>query len=194
MLRRRPFRRRPRPLRRLLHLAAPLPNRARQALMRANRLVADGQCAEAAGIFEQLADRAESGDMPIRAAQLSLQAARAHLGAGDVEATVARAKRALRLLAQGGRPDHIPAVLDRITEALRDKGYNAEADQVEQVLEEIGLSLEEARRQTPRVPERRGTLPAGCGGCGAPLVPDDVEWHDAQTAQCPYCGTIAKTT
>ncbi|TET54760.1 MAG: hypothetical protein E3J64_01385 [Anaerolineales bacterium] len=165
--------------------------------MRANRLVADGQYAEAAGIFEQLANRAEKGNMPIRAAQLSLQATRAHLGAGDVGAAAARAKRALRLLAQGGRPGRIPAVLDRITEALRDKGYNAEADQLEQdaaqVLEEIGLSLEEARRQTPRVPERRGTLPAGCGGCGAPLVPDDVEWHDAQTAQCPYCGMIAKT-
>ena len=90
------------------------------------------------------------------------------------------------------------AVLARICEALRNKGYDAEADQLEQeatrAVEEMGLSLEEAKLQAPGAPRRRGTLPAQCGGCGAPLTPDGVEWHDAQTAECTYCGTIAKTS
>ncbi|MBU0702738.1 MAG: hypothetical protein KKC18_02600 [Chloroflexi bacterium] len=58
----------------------------------------------------------------------------------------------------------------------------------------MGLSLDEARQQAPQVTEKRGSLPAGCGGCGAPLIPDEVEWHDPRTAVCPYCGTVAKAS
>ena len=42
----------------------------------------DGQFAEAANIFGQLADKAQELDRPIRAAGLMVQAARAHLAAG----------------------------------------------------------------------------------------------------------------
>ena len=62
------------------------------------------------------------------------------------------------------------------------------------ILKEAGLSLEDAAQQAPTIPQQRGSLPAKCDGCGAPLVPDEVEWHDAHTAECPYCGTIAKAT
>ena len=40
----------------------------------------------------------------------------------------------------------------------------------------------------------RGTLPSRCAGCGAPLLPDEVEWHDAYTAECVYCGTVSKAS
>ena len=64
MFRRRPLRRRPLGRRRpppgpgapLSH--RPLPSRARQALTRANRLMADGQWTEAARVFERLAEAA----------------------------------------------------------------------------------------------------------------------------------------
>ena len=47
----------------------------------------------------------------------------------------------------------------------------------------------------PRImPEEAGTLPAKCDGCGAPVIPDEVEWHDARTAECLYCGTVLKVT
>jgi hypothetical protein len=42
--------------------------------------------------------------------------------------------------------------------------------------------------------EKQGVLPASCGGCGAPLNPNEVRWHDTHTAECPYCGTMVKTT
>ncbi len=136
--------------------------------------------------------------MLVRAADLALQAARAHFAADDVEAALERAGQALRLFAQGGQAGRVPRVLSRLTAALRERGYEAQADQLEQtgaqVLEEIGLSLEEVRQRVPQAAERRGTLPAQCSGCGAPLVPDEVEWHDAHTAECLYCGTIVKAT
>ncbi len=175
----------------------PLPLIARQALIRANELMSGSQFAEAAGIFGRLSDEAQQRGMPIRAADLSLQASRAHFAAGAVEAALDRASRALWLFVAGGRPGRIPIVLPRMTAALRQKGYEAQADRLEQeaarALEEAGISFGEAmQRATQLTSERRGTLPPRCEGCGAPLVPDEVEWHDAHTAECPYCGTLAK--
>jgi hypothetical protein len=83
-----------------------------------------------------------------------------------------------------------------MTAALRKKGHDAQADRLEQdaaqMLEEMGLSLAEAEQRVSQVIEKRGTLPARCSGCGASLVPDEVEWHDAHTAECCYCGTVTK--
>jgi hypothetical protein len=167
-------------------------------LTRANRLSAGGQHAQAAGIFEQLAHRVEQQGMPIRSAELALQASRAHFAAGAIEAALAWARRGIHALIHCGRVGRIPRLLAAATTALRSKGHDAEADELEQeinqALAEAGSSLDEARKQAGAAPEKHGSLPAQCGGCGAPLVPDDVEWHDAQTAECPYCGTIAKAT
>ena len=206
MFRRRPFRRRPSLVRRrpppvppgALPRRSPLPPRVRRALARANRLMADGQFVEAAHIFERLSDEARQRGMLVRAADLALQASRARFAAADVETALERASEALQLLVRGGRAERVPRVLSRVTAALREKGYDAQAGQLEQeaaqALEEMGLSLEEARQRVPRVTERRTTLPAHCNGCGASLVPDEVEWHDAHTAECLYCGTIVTAT
>ena len=101
MIRRRPFRRRPLFRRRIPPRPhppgappppPPLPPKAHRALARANGLMADGQFTEAANIFGQLADKAQELDRPIRAADLMIRAARAHLAAGDASAAVKRAQ------------------------------------------------------------------------------------------------------
>jgi len=199
MFRRRPFRRRSL-LRRRPPRRPPLPPRARRALLRANSLLTDGRFAEAADIFERMSEETKQRGMPVRAADLALQASRARFAADDVEGALERIGEALRLLVRGGRAERVPRVLARATDALREKGYDAQADQLEreaaQMLEEAGLSLDEVRRRAPHVSDQfapqRGSLPARCGGCGAPLVPDEVEWHDAYTAECLYCGTVVK--
>jgi hypothetical protein len=160
--------------------------------------MADGQFAEAAAAFESLAVKAREHSMPGRAADLMLQAARAHFAAGAIDAAMAGATEALRLLALSGRVGRIPAVLSKMTAALRAKGYDAHAERLEQeadrILSGVGLSLDEAQQQAPQMPEEAGTLPAKCDGCGAPVIPDEVEWHDARTAECLYCGTVLKVT
>lgn len=194
MFRRRPFRRPP-----LFRRRPPRPSvppRARQALAHANRLMANEQFAEAAVIFERLSEEARRRGMLVRAANLALQASRAHFAADDVQTALERAKEGLRLLVRGGRVGRALRALSRIVETLREKGYDAEAEQLEQeaaqALEKMGLSLDEARQRVPQVTEKRGDLPACCNGCGASLVPDEVEWHDTHTAECLYCGTIVK--
>jgi len=161
--------------------------------------MADGQFAEAANIFGQLADKAKEHGRPIRAADLTMLAARAHLAAGDASAAVKRAKQALLIFVRSGRVGRVPHLLARMTEALRNKGYHAEADELERAVEEglgeMGLSLEGVTQHVAAErPGQRGTLPARCSGCGAPLVPDEVEWHNVHTAECPYCGTVVKST
>lgn len=175
----------------------PLPPIARQALVRANDLMASGQFAEAAVIFDRLSAEAQQRGMLIRAADLALQASRAYFAANVVEAALERAEQALRLFAAGGRPGRIPVVLPRMTAVLRQRGYDTQAERLEQeaarVFSEVGIAFDEAMRGIPQpVTGPRGTLPARCEGCGAPLIPDEVEWHDAHTAECPYCGTLAK--
>jgi hypothetical protein len=149
-------------------------------------LLAEGRFAEAADIFAELSDEAKRRGMLVRAADLALQASRAHLLADDVEAALERAREALRLLVRGGRAGRVGRVLPRMTVALRQRGYEAQADQLEQeaaqALEGVGLSLDEVRERVSRVAERRGTLQAQCGGCGARLVPDEVEWRPGEVA------------
>lgn len=36
-------------------------------------------------------------------------------------------------------------------------------------------------------------LPDACPHCGAPLREDEVEWVDADCAQCIYCGGVVHT-
>jgi len=136
--------------------------------------------------------------MIARAADIRLQAARAYLAADDGDAAAGHAKGALQLLVRGKGAGRVPKVLARVQAALRNKGYNSQADTLGQeagrLLGEMGMSLDDMQQQMPQARVSHGTLPAACDSCGAPLVPDDVDWHDAQTAECPYCGTVLKAS
>jgi len=216
MFRRRPPRRRPLGRRHPLRPPQgrrPLPPEVRRALDRANRLMASQQFAQAAVIFDRLSKKACQRGILVPAAALSLQSFRAHFTAGDVDAALERAREGLRLLIQGGRAGRVPNVLARMTAVLREKGYDAQADQLERQaargLEEMGLSLGDGVSAPSSVqgsvaprptiegtrgrPVQRGSLPASCSGCGAPLIPEEVEWHDVHTAECLYCGAVVKS-
>ena len=179
-----------------VHRPPPVPA-VRDALTRANRLMADGRYAEAAAIFQRLSHEAQQRGLIVRAGDLAFQAARAWFRAGDIEAALEWACKGIRSLIQGGRPDRAERVLFRITAALREKGYETQADQLEQevkqVLEEVVVPGQVVQQADP-VPKRRAALPATCGGCASPLIPDEVEWHSADTAECLYCGSIIKAT
>ena len=75
-------------------------------------------------IFDQLAAKAKELGHPFRAAELMTQAARAHLAADNVNAAVERARQALLIFIRGGRVGRVPRLLERMMEALRNKGYH----------------------------------------------------------------------
>ena len=37
-------------------------------------------------------------------------------------------------------------------------------------------------------------LPSNCGNCGGPVNPKEVDWFDASTAVCNYCGSVIRNS
>ena len=193
---RRPLRRRVRPPRPAVR--AVVPPRLRQALERGHRAMESGDFDLAARIFGEEADKAHNKGQFAAASRLALQCARAHLAGDNISAALERGKQALQFMAQSGRPGRIPAALNRMVEQLRQRGYEAEADQlqreVEERLAEVGLNLQDAQAQAVTPARRRGQLPGKCSTCAGPLNPNEVEWYDSHSAECPYCGSVLKAT
>lgn len=178
--------------------------RPRQMLLRANKLFDQGEFAEAAPIFERLAEGAAERGMLNRAGDLYLQSARCHLEAGNAPLAVEQGKQALHLFGRAGLIGKIERFMPRMVEALQEKGYEAEATALRQEVEARLAEIPPERRAPPGVRltawpfaargMARRELPAKCSACGGPVKPDDVTWLDPQTAECPYCGSVLKTT
>jgi hypothetical protein len=149
----------------------------------------NGHFEEAAQAFARLAEAAQRHQMPVRAAHLALQAARAYLATDDVRTAVAWAGHGLELLAREGQTSRASRLLGRVQEELRERGYE---EQAARLAERIDLPPE-APSPAEGSDEDYDALPAQCPGCGAPLTPDTVEWRAEGTASCVYCGAVAKT-
>ena len=82
-----------------------------------------GRPAEAAPIFAQLAAAAETAGMPVRAAHLQLQAARALALLGDAPGSVARAQSALSLAVRVGAVQPLRIAFPRFIGELQALGF-----------------------------------------------------------------------
>ena len=177
--------------------------RPRQILLRASKLFDQGKFAEAAPIFERLAEGAAKRGMLNRAGDLYLQSARCHLETGNVTLAVERGKQALRLFVKAGLVGKIERLMPRMVDALQEKGYEAEATALRQEVEARLAEAPPGRRPPAgarpsrwpsfaQPPRARRELPTKCSACGAPIKPDDVTWLDPGSAECPYCGSVLK--
>lgn len=175
MRRRPPFRRRRPPGRR--------PAKALQMLRRANRLMDTEQYAQAYPLLKRLADGAAQRDMPVRAANLYLRAARARLEMGSAPHALELAQRAIALLSQTPRIERIRYLLSLLIDELEQRGHHEQALALR--AEMTALTGPQKNRQEPH----RAPLPRKCPACGGPVRADQVDWIDAQSAECPYCGS-----
>lgn len=172
-----------RPLRRAMKADVP------PALQRANRLMAAGQYAEAAAIFEQFANGAMQRNGP-RAPQFFLEAGRARLLAGQVPVGVAHLKQGLAIIANRGNFQHLQKAGSRIVDELNQRGRKGEAADLEAWLKKTVPDGFSAGPFASAAQPRR--LPTNCPGCGGPLHADEVDWSDDVTAECPYCGSAVR--
>jgi hypothetical protein len=161
-------------------------------------MMEEGKYAEAAQLFLTLSRAARRRGTPVRAAGLAIRASQAYLAQDRVEPALNQLRLALEILVRRGQAQRAAHLMSRATRELTERGFQAEADELnqyaDQLREEAGLSEEEWHAPTPsRSSVHHGSLPDRCTGCGAPLIPDDVAWHDAETAECRYCGAIIKT-
>jgi hypothetical protein len=156
-------------------------------LAQANDLLASGQVAAAAPVFAELARAAEAAGMPQRAAHLHVQAARSLIQQGDAPHALAHARAALGLFDVLGLTTKANAMRARIIQELQARGFHAEAAQLAQP-----PSAQDAGWAADEVEAPRGRLPARCASCGAAVRSDEVEWIDAVSAECPYCGSTVQ--
>ena len=166
----------------------PLQASALLALARAHRLLNEGQPAEAAPLFANLAEGAVAHGLPERAAQLNLQAARCHSLLGARLALVDHALRAVALAAGAGDMSLLTFGLPRFIQEQRGRGFAAEAEQIQQALN-AALGPAAAPASAP-APLTRVRLPTACPQCGGPVRSDEVEWIDEVSAACSYCGAV----
>lgn len=189
--RRRPFRRIRRPgFARRGRPIRPAARRAVQGLKRAHFLMSQGQSAEAAAIFQDLAQRAERHQMP-RSAHLFLQAGWALIVSSETDRGMDLLRRGMRGIFSLGQPERATAAARRILTGLRQRGLTAEAASFETEVKEMFPSVD----LTPRAPSALPHLPAKCPYCGGSVRSDEVEWIDDMTAVCDYCSsTLEKET
>ena len=154
----------------------------------AHRLMERGQHAQAYPLFRKLADGAARRGMPIRAANLYVQAGRARLEMGSAKDAAELARRAIHLLRGAGQVERVRALLPRMIAALENKGYRDEA---------VALRAEITALLGPADPtptaSQRGNLPIRCPSCSGPVHPDQVTWVDDASAECAYCGSMIRT-
>jgi len=160
-------------------------------LMQANRLVAGGQPGAAAPLFAQLAHEMEATNHPRRAANLHAQAAHTYADSQNEAAALTHARTALSLFIQYKMVMRTPVFYGNITRKLRAKGFAAAADTLQREFEKVVGPVPSAPAPAAA---HAGRLPTGCPKCGAPVRHDEISWVDAQTAECPYCGTLLPAT
>lgn len=162
----------------------------RQQVHEAQRLMAEGQFAEAANLFAQLSHEAVELGLIRPAGHLALQAARAFAQAKQGDGALTQAKRALDIMLNAGRPQQVARLMPQAVAFLRTQGFSTQAAALEkeaaQRLSALGLSLQPIGLATNR------SVPATCPQCAGPLRADEAEWIDATSVECPWCGSTVK--
>jgi hypothetical protein len=189
------FRRRPRghiwpPLRPWAKPVRPaipaMPAPAQQALVRANRLMENGDFANAAAIYEKMGRDAHDLGRPRQAAHLYLQATRAHFLAGQFPPGQSLARQGLSILAEQGMWEAFDRLGARTISELTAHNQPQAAEELSHWMD----SQRQGQSTSSRLPSHLSvTLPLKCPCCGASIRSDEVEWIDDAHAECAYCGS-----
>jgi len=157
------------------------------ALRRGHELMSLGDYTQAALIFEQLAHTAQMSN-GVRAPYLFLQAGRARMLNSQPAVALPLLKRGLQLLFAAERYAQLYRVGHRVVEELKLRNLEREAREIAALI--AGNVPATSEMPTERGPDRTNLLlPTQCEACGGPIRSSEVEWLDARTAECPYCGS-----
>lgn len=161
-------------------------------LLQAHRLFSWRQYLPAADLYERLAEGALTRE-PARAPHLFLQSGRARIAGGQIEHGMGQIRRGLEMLLTQQRYTELQRVAWRVEQGLANNGLEQQAEQIRNWL--AGLEPTETVidwRTAPTVAPARIRLPLSCSSCGGVVDPTEVEWVDAITAECSYCGSLLR--
>lgn len=190
LFRRRPLRRhiRRQVLRRAVHPPRPAARHALRQIREANALLAREEFAQAAQIFEDLATKAADRGIE-RTPNLALQSARAWLEAGETERGMRLIRMGIEYMQRTGQLRKLHLMRGRIVSELRSRGLTNEAAAIEAEIKEILAGIDVSVFQPAQIGQP-AQLPAQCPQCGGNVRRDEVEWIDATSAVCDYCGSV----
>jgi hypothetical protein len=93
-------------------------------------------------------------------------------------------------MAQMGQTGRLPGAAARVVADLRARGLSPEADDLEAKVRGLLPGYSPAQDSAPPVAPATRRLPPKCPYCGGSVIPDSVEWVDAASALCDYCGSV----
>ncbi len=160
-------------------------------LLEANRLFENGDYAASAVIYEDLAEKALSRQIP-QSPHLFLLAGSARMKAGEIQEAIAMFKRGLGLLIDRKKWGHLKKASENVIERLKNNGYAEQAGelrtwldgQIPADIKTLPIWIEGASVFT-----NKKKLPSRCPTCGGPINPKELEWFGSN-ANCNYCGTL----
>jgi len=162
---------------------------AQKMLRRGHQLMEKGDHSSAAEIFERLARGAEDRGMLRHAPNLYLQAARANLLSGNEVKGADLINSGLNIFVRAQRWPALARAGRRIMAELEQFGHQEIAQEIS---EWLSSNLPEPLESYPKSHQQKARLPLKCPSCGGALRPDEVEYLDSTTGECPYCGSAVR--
>lgn len=165
---------------------------ANPKLLEANRLFENGDYADAAEIYEDLAEKAVARQIP-QSPHLFLMAGTARMKVDEIQSAVVLYKKGLELLLERKKWDHLRKASENTINRLKNNGFKEQAAELQTWLEALIPTDVKAMpiwtESTDAFTVNTRKLPAHCPTCGGPVNPKELEWFGAN-ANCNYCGTL----
>jgi hypothetical protein len=183
-----------RPLRRPIRELAnhrPVPPKLREA----NQLYEEGNYGQAAGLYAEIAQRAEQNELP-QAANLNLRAGISYLRFGELAKAQALLRKSFQYCIDHKRWPQLQRVLKV---AMTELDAAGQADLKSDLYDWVHAQLTGTEQKifdttdfTEEPSHRDVALPAHCPNCGGPVQPNEVEWYDSENPICAFCGSILR--
>jgi len=158
-----------------------------QALVQARRQIRAGHYARAGMILAALAREAEALERPKIAAELHCRAAHCFIDGGAEPSGLGEARAALRVFRNLGLTERYSRFLANILRKLQARSMFSGVGMLRAEFDGVALP-----NMVQVAPARNLNLPEACTQCGAPLRSDEVEWVDAYSVECNYCGAVVQ--
>jgi hypothetical protein len=97
-------------------------------------------------------------------------------------------RHALELFAATGHYHQLYRAGGRIIRELKALGLDKEAQEITGLVQTNIPAISETPTQRGPDPAKVA-LPTHCHSCGGPVRSDEVDWIDANTAECSFCGS-----
>lgn len=155
--------------------------------VQAQQMQRNGKPEESAALFTDMAGQMAGVGRMRQAANLHAEAAHAWLDAGQIQPALDEAREAMDIFSVKGMLVRGAEFSRNFSQHLRKAGYAEPADGFEQA-QKIPVPLP----PDVRLEKLTGQLPGSCPQCGAPVRSDQVEWVDANSAECDFCSAVIK--